>query len=113
MKKTYTLKLLVFLFLIVFGLNHIQSQNSNIQQNQPLQIENLSIYPNPVTNGKIFITTKLNRDKEIEIYDVLGKKVMTTLLRGKELNVSELNSGIYILKIKEVNASATRKLVIR
>ena len=76
-------------------------------------IEELSIYPNPVSNGKIYITTKHNLTKEIEIFDVLGKKIHSTSLFGKELNISKLTPGIYILKIKENNSSATRKLVVR
>ncbi len=76
-------------------------------------IEDLNIYPNPVSNGKIYITTKLNLSKEIEIFDVLGKKIYSTSMFGKELNISKLTPGIYILKIKENNSSATRKLVVR
>ncbi len=76
-------------------------------------IEDLSIYPNPVSNGKIFISTKLNLSKEVEIFDVLGKKIYSTSMFGKELNISKLSPGIYILKIKENNISATRKLVVR
>lgn len=76
-------------------------------------IHDLSIYPNPVSNGKIYITTKKNQTKDIEIYDVLGKKILATSLFGKELNISKLTPGIYILKIKEGSNSATRKLVVR
>ncbi|HUH29073.1 T9SS type A sorting domain-containing protein [Gelidibacter sp.] len=76
-------------------------------------IVDLSIYPNPVSNGKIYITTKENLTKNVEIYDVLGKKIISESLFGKELNISKLTAGIYILKIKEGNSSATRKLVVR
>ncbi|WP_157491983.1 T9SS type A sorting domain-containing protein [Gelidibacter mesophilus] len=76
-------------------------------------IVDLSIYPNPVSNGKIYITTKENLTKDVEIYDVLGKKILATSLFGKELNISKLTSGIYILKIKEGSNSATRKLVVK
>ncbi|MFV8358297.1 T9SS type A sorting domain-containing protein, partial [Flavobacterium sp. XS1P32] len=73
----------------------------------------LSLYPNPVSNGKVYITTKNDLDKEIIIFDVLGKKVMQTMLNSRELNVSILTSGVYIIKINEKDASATRKLIIR
>ena len=59
------------------------------------------------------ITTKNNLTKDIEIFDVLGKKVFTASLFDKELNISKLTPGVYILKIKENNITATRKLVIR
>lgn len=76
-------------------------------------IEGLSLYPNPVSNGKVYITSKNDLDKEIIIFDVLGKKVLQTTLSSRELNVSNLTSGVYIIKINEKEASATRKLIIR
>lgn len=76
-------------------------------------IEGLSLYPNPVSDGKVYITTKNDSDKEIIIFDVLGKKVLQTTLSSKELNVSNLPSGVYIIQINENDASATRKLIIR
>lgn len=76
-------------------------------------IEGLSLYPNPVSNGKVYISSKNDLEKEIIIFDVLGKKVLQTHLSSKELNVSELVPGVYIIKISEENASATRKLIIR
>ncbi|HET8753597.1 MAG TPA: T9SS type A sorting domain-containing protein [Salinimicrobium sp.] len=76
-------------------------------------IEGLSIYPNPVSGSKVYITSEKNMVKEVEIYNVLGKKVMAARITGKELDVSELTPGIYILKISEANTQATRKLVVR
>ncbi|MDM1408776.1 T9SS type A sorting domain-containing protein [Myroides sp. DF42-4-2] len=78
-------------------------------------IEGLSIYPNPATiNGKITIETKTNEAKEIEIYNVVGKKIFSTNLNTKELILpNSVTAGIYIIKIKENNASATRKLIVK
>lgn len=85
-------------------------QPSKVQENT---IEGLNFYPNPVTNGKVYITTKFNEDKLITIFDVLGKRVLQTSLSSKELNVSSLTPGVYIIKIEEGDATATRKLIIR
>ena len=76
-------------------------------------INGFNLYPNPVTNGKLFISTLGNADKEIQIYNILGKQVLSTKLKGSELNVNKLTSGIYILKINEDGKTATRKLVIK
>lgn len=80
---------------------------------ETVTIEGLNLYPNPVSNGKVYISTKNDLDKEVIIFDVLGKKVLQTQLSSKELNVSNLPSGVYIIKINEKEASATRKLIIR
>jgi len=77
------------------------------------EIQNFTMYPNPVEDGKLFINTANNSIKKIQIFDVLGKQIFSTYLSGKELNVSKLNSGIYILKIIEEDKTATRKLVIK
>jgi len=76
-------------------------------------IEGLSIYPNPVMNGKIYISSKNDLEKEITIFDVLGKKVLQAHLVTKELSIPDLTPGVYIIKISEQNNSATRKLIIR
>lgn len=82
-------------------------------KNQDLLIEGLSFYPNPVSNGKIYLTSKSTSEKEITIFDVLGKKVLQTLLNSKELSVAALSPGVYIIKIREGEATATRKLIIK
>ncbi|MBD0834107.1 T9SS type A sorting domain-containing protein [Aestuariibaculum suncheonense] len=113
MKKNYVLILLFSLALFTSQSNW--GQNKAIGNPIQQTIENLSIYPNPVSSGKtyIYITTKQNLTKKIEFFDVLGKRIYTTMLTGKELNISNLNKGVYILKVTENNISETRKLVIR
>ncbi|KQS46682.1 hypothetical protein ASG38_11795 [Flavobacterium sp. Leaf359] len=75
-------------------------------------IAGLKVYPNPVTNGKLFITTVANVEKTIAIYDVLGKQVANTIAKDY-VNVSNLKDGVYIVKITEEGKTATRKLVIK
>ncbi|RAJ19278.1 putative secreted protein (Por secretion system target) [Gelidibacter algens] len=105
-----------FILFLIFGLGFgatTYAQNGPSKISTSDGISNLTIYPNPVSNGKIYITTKDNLTKEVEIYDVLGKKILSSSVFGKELNISKLTAGIYILKIREGNNSATRKLVVR
>jgi len=113
MKKNYLLTLFFALafFVTQFGFSQNTANNSAMQQN----IEDLSVYPNPISNGKtfIYITSKRNLTKKIEFFDVLGKQIYTTVLTGKELNISNLSKGVYILKITENTISETRKLVIK
>lgn len=76
-------------------------------------IANFSMYPNPVTSGKVYISTEQNDAKEIFIYDVLGTLVLKTTILRKELNVSELDAGVYVLRVFEKDKVATRKLIIK
>lgn len=104
-----------YIFLLVVSFSSLsavaQENGGNKKQDQPT-IEGLTIYPNPSGIGRVYITSKSTSDKKIEIFDVLGKKVLETITSGKEVNISSLSSGVYIIKVKENEASATRKLII-
>ena len=106
----YITLLLVFFFTLSVSAQE-GKQQSKLQETSV--IEGLNLYPNPVSNGKVFITSKNDLDKDIIIFDVLGKKVLQTSLSSRELNISSLSPGVYIIKIEEGDASATRKLIVR
>lgn len=77
------------------------------------EIEGFSIYPNPVSDGVLRINTLQNSEKTIEIFDILGKKVLSRTITSQHLLISRLNSGIYIIKVSEQGKTATRKLVVK
>ena len=110
MRKIYLSSLL---FLLVFTSKIVAQETKQQFKLQEVPIEGLSLYPNPVTHGKVNISSKNDLDKEIQIFDVLGKKVLHTQLNSKELNLSSLSPGVYIIKIREEEHSATRKLIVR
>ena len=112
MKQKYLFTLFLFCFLMIAVPAKAQ-ETTRASQRTEIPIDGLSIYPNPVTGGKVYISTTRNQDKVIEIYNVLGKPVHKTRLRGREMDVSALTPGIYILKIQEGKAKATRKLVVK
>lgn len=102
MKQLYTL---VFFLLVVVSYGQNSKANSDI--------DGFKLYPNPVTNSRIYITTMENGPKNISIFDVLGTKVLESRLIGKELNLSSLDAGVYLLRVYENNKVATRKLIIK
>lgn len=110
MKKLNYITFLFLLLIVSSAKAQDVKQQSKIQESS---IEGLSLYPNPVTNGRVYIATKNDTEKEIQIFDVLGKKVFYTQLNSRELNLSSLSPGVYIIKIREEESSATRKLIIR
>lgn len=112
MKKNYFYITSLFL-LFSLSTNAQEGKDSALASKQEQPFENLNVYPNPVGNGKIYISSKSSAPKDVEIYDVLGKRVMQTTLATKELNISALNPGVYIIKIKEGEQRATRKLIVK
>ncbi len=80
------------------------------QQNE---IIGLKVYPNPVSNGTLFIETSANAEKTVAIFDVLGKQVLKTTTSNNAINVASLHTGVYIVNITEEGKTASRKLVIK
>ncbi len=94
------------LFFLLFSL-------VSFAQDGKQQGETLGFYPNPVSNGKIYITSRTSLDKEILVFDVLGKKVLHTTISTKELSITSIPPGVYIIKINEGETTTTRKLIVR
>ena len=84
--------------------------NLSVRQND---IAGLDIFPNPVTGNILNIKTTANDTKTINIFDVLGKQVLNLTTESATVNISNLNAGIYILKVTEDGKTATRKLMIK
>ncbi|MCG2610094.1 T9SS type A sorting domain-containing protein [Flavobacterium sp. SM15] len=76
-------------------------------------IAGLKIFPNPVTDGKLFISSDTGTTKTIAIYNALGKQVLNTTIENGYVNTSNLSTGVYMVKITEEGKTATRKLVIK
>jgi hypothetical protein len=78
------------------------------------EIEGFAIYPNPVSNGEFSIRTNGGVSKSVQIFDMLGKQVYSKQVQANEnVRISNLNTGIYILKVQEEGRLATRKLVVQ
>ncbi|WP_051604344.1 T9SS type A sorting domain-containing protein [Flavobacterium sasangense] len=82
------------------------STNSN-------SISGLTMYPNPLKGNTLFITSTANAEMNVKIYNVLGKEVLSTKVNNTSVDVSNLASGVYIVKVTEEGKTATRKLVIQ
>jgi len=119
MKKEYFLIILFFTVSFSYAQDIGTSNNTplNVAQNNTInkseEIKGFVIYPNPVSNGILRITTFENAKRTIQIFDVLGKQVLSRTTISQHLNISMLNSGIYILKVFESGKVATRKLVVK
>merc|ERR1711974_129084 len=56
------------------------------------------VYPNPTSLGFVNIASANNAAISVAVFDVLGKQVLNETLNNNRLNVSTLNSGVYIMK---------------
>lgn len=76
------------------------------------KIEGFKIFPNPTNGSFITITTANNTPKNVQVYDMLGKKVIDQEVVTK-LNIATLQTGIYIVKVSENNLSVTKRLIVK
>ena len=76
------------------------------------KIPEVLIYPNPVKENYITITSPLEGLKEIKIYTIAGKKILDTTINGNTLDISFIDSGSYILKVTINEQSKLSKLII-
>jgi len=75
-------------------------------------LDNIGIYPNPAINI-INITNPSNVGGNITLFNVLGKQVLQTKMTQNPIDISNFNSGIYLLKIDVNGTSKTQRLVIQ
>ena len=72
--------------------------------------DKIIIYPNPVVD-LIHINTSLTI-LEVEIYDVLGKRLNFIKLNNRKIDITNANKGIYVLKIKTEIGIITKKIIL-
>jgi len=70
----------------------------------------ISVYPKPV-NTTINIHTNLHL-KQIKVYDLNGKMILTRNKNFKKINVSNLKRGFYLLEINYNGFTITEKIII-
>ncbi|MCG8578986.1 MAG: glycosyl hydrolase [Bacteroidales bacterium] len=78
--------------------------------------EQLTIYPNPVVNGTIYINyadKELNEQCTLSIYDLQGNEVMTYINAPQKVNIEKLSKGIYFFKIGSGNSVSVKKIIIK
>ncbi len=84
-----------------------------IKASLPEAEEIISIYPNPATENISIIST--NEIFEVSILNGFGQSVYESQIYDTniQINTSNLESGIYIIRIKTINGLKTQKFIIK
>ena len=72
-----------------------------------------TIYPNP-SRSKLNITLpKLENNSKVEVYNILGARVYSTVLSNlnTSINVSQWNSGVYLVRVSSDEGTITKRFV--
>lgn len=74
--------------------------------------ENLSIYPNPVSNGKIFFKSSgIINDITYQISNFQGQMLSKGISSNGEINVTQLPSGSYLLILYNSETRVVKKFI--
>ncbi|MFC2138239.1 sugar-binding protein, partial [Bacteroidota bacterium] len=73
----------------------------------------VNIHPNPV-HDFISINAPIAGEYKVEIYDMLGRKLLSMqCMNNEKINISALNKGSYLIKLYRKNISFTKSLIIK
>jgi len=87
----------------ILGINSIEDE------------QNINIYPNPASETlNVNFLEPQNKNSEIELYDIQGKIVKNIVVSNNRntIDISDLCSGLYILKINSANNTYSKKIII-
>jgi hypothetical protein len=83
------------------------------QEEKTHQKQEVKLFPNPASE-QVFIELSKPSTANLEIFTMTGNKIKSTSIYGKHMiNVSELSSGCYIVKVTGADFTLHEKLVIR
>jgi len=76
-------------------------------------ILSFEMYPNPTNSG--FVTIKSNQMGAVQaqVFDLLGKEVINTAVNNERMDVSNLNAGVYVVKLTQNKNTTTKKLIVQ
>ena len=99
--------------ILVDNLNIAQTFNETLSTNSMSISTDFSIYPNPSNVGYVNISSTESETIQANVYDILGKQVINAAVASGRLDVSTLNTGVYIVKLTQGTATTTKKLIVQ
>ncbi|WP_242133744.1 DUF5689 domain-containing protein [Aestuariivivens marinum] len=92
---------------------YVRSLNDFTLSTKNFEISGFSMFPNPTNLGYINLLSKSNAKMNVSVFDLLGKQVLKKEISNTILDLANLKTGLYIMKVSQDDATATTKLLIR
>jgi hypothetical protein len=80
--------------------------NLSVSENE-WNVLNITLSPNP-TQGKITLTENVD---EVKVFDLSGRLVKSTIANTTEVDLSDLQNGVYIMQVNQGQKTFTTKVV--
>jgi hypothetical protein len=71
------------------------------------------VYPNPYSNGPLFIQSELDQPMQVRLLDLSGRVLVEKQLIDGQIDFSAQPAGLYFLQLEQAGRIAVKKLVIR
>jgi hypothetical protein len=106
-------------YIVTYGSSTCEYINGTLGIDDILFINNktIQLYPNPVRNTNVLnVKFALNMSAKIIVYNLDGKLVLKDQLNNskfKDIDISNLTNGFYLLRLETDNSSITKKFIIQ
>jgi hypothetical protein len=102
-----------------YKLASVKDGQSQLQLNQNTVAENITIYPNPVTDGWLTVgltAADKNNKVDVSVSDLSGRIVYKSSFTSngisERLNLGSVNQGVYVIRITGANTKFSSKVII-
>lgn len=85
-------------------------QSSTLSTNDFFNVNSVNVYPNPVTS-ELKIQANAIELTKVEVYSMLGQKLIERTTDLDSINLSELSNGIYLVKAYAGNRYITKRII--
>jgi hypothetical protein len=77
-----------------------------------LENERIVVYPNP-TNNKVYVSSNLIQIESFEVFDLIGRSMLSGTKMNDGIDISSLSNNTYILKLKDDKGHFINKRIIK
>lgn len=79
-----------------------------------IEKNNMTVYPNPATNNFTVNLGDNDAKATIQLFNIVGQQVYSETITGSaQVNVANLHSGVYMLKVNQNGNVTTTKVVVK
>ncbi len=106
-----------YLATLIWGGANAENKWAELGVNDEVEPMKVSIYPNPSFNGTFYLSfNDYNLVKSITVYNITGsivQDVNQSVMSNNKIMLSDLQHGVYFIKITTANAVLTKKVVVK
>jgi hypothetical protein len=93
-----------------YGIPDFEMALNGLLNIKTFQQQSIKVYPNPVENI-LYVQQQKRQTLDLEVFDLLGKRVLSQKNCSSKIDLSHLSAGIYIAKFKAENFQKTIKII--